>query len=104
MRPITPRQADVLRYVQAHVWRHGQAPTRAEIGRALSISRPTAEQHLQALKRAGLVKLRTQWRGIFLVGPRVHRRPSAPAASCSSRAMFNSSFTSIARTAARAQT
>lgn len=64
----TQRQADVLRFVRWHIKTHEVAPTRLEIGEALGFSRPTAEQHLQALKKLKLVTLRTQWRGISLRG------------------------------------
>lgn len=63
---MTPRQQEVYRYVKAYMHTHSVAPTRKEIGDALDISRPTAELHLQALRDAGLLVLRTQWRGIFL--------------------------------------
>lgn len=64
----TPAQTKVLRFVQRHIKRWECAPTRSEIGQALGISRPTAEQHLQALRDQRLVTLRKQWRGIFLRG------------------------------------
>ncbi len=66
-RQPTKREHDVLRYVKAHYRAYECAPTRAEIAAELGISRPTAEQHLQGLRQCGLLKLRTQWRGIFLV-------------------------------------
>lgn len=64
----TPAQAKVLRFVQRHIKRWDCAPTRSEIGAALGISRPTAEQHPQALRDQRLVTLHKQWRGIFLRG------------------------------------
>lgn len=62
----TARALDVLAFIRRFIDAYSVAPTRAEIGVALGISRPTAEQHLQALKRARLIKLRKQWRGIEL--------------------------------------
>ena len=62
----TPREDQVLRYVRRHIQAFDQAPTRAEIGRAFSISRPTVEQHLQALQVKGRLVLTKQWRGIAL--------------------------------------
>lgn len=64
----TRRALEVLAFVRRFVRAYRVAPTRAEIGVAFGISRPTAEQHLQALKRARLVTLRKQWRGIELRG------------------------------------
>lgn len=66
----TKRDMKVLRYVRSHYRSYRCAPTRAEIAEHLGISRPTAEQHLQALQQCRLVQLRTQWRGIFLVEAR----------------------------------
>lgn len=63
---LTARQTDVLNFVRKHFKSYHCAPTRKEIGEALGMSRPTAELHLQALRDAGLIVLRTQWRGIFL--------------------------------------
>ena len=63
----TARDLEVLRYVRSHYRTYQCAPTRAEIAAELGISRPTAEQHLQALESCRLVRLRTQWRGIYLV-------------------------------------
>ena len=63
---LTPSEDAVLRYVRRYIQAFDQAPTRAEIGRAFKVSRPTAEQHLQALQRKGRLVLRKQWRGIAL--------------------------------------
>lgn len=65
MRP-TAREIEVLRFVFQFIQQHGQAPTRAEIGAALGFCRPVAEQHLQGLRGAQMLKLRRQWRGISL--------------------------------------
>lgn len=56
----------MLNVVRTHIRVYGQAPTRAEIGARLGMSRPTAEQHLQGLAAKGHLVLRKQWRGIFL--------------------------------------
>lgn len=71
----TARQADVLRFVRSHIRTHGMAPTRAEIGGLLGISRPTAEQHLQALAAKGHLVLRKQWRGIYLAASALRTQP-----------------------------
>ena len=66
MKPLTPREGEVLAYIKAHVKRYECAPTRLEIGQELGMSRPTAELHLQRIRDKGYIVLRTQWRGIFL--------------------------------------
>lgn len=63
-RNVTDRGLEVLAFVWRRLDRYGEAPTRAEIGRALRMSAPTAQAHLQVLEREGLVRLHTQWRGI----------------------------------------
>lgn len=63
---MTAREREVLAFVRSFRRSHQCGPTRAEIGEHFGFSRPTAEQHLQALQRAGVVVLRKQWRGIFL--------------------------------------
>lgn len=63
---MTPRQQDVLRAVKRHLRAYRCAPTRAELGRELGVSRPTVEQHLQALRGQGALVLRREWRGIYL--------------------------------------
>lgn len=63
---MTPRQKQVLSSVKRHLRAYRCAPTRAEIAAELGVSRPTVEQHLQALKAEGQLVLTKQWRGIFL--------------------------------------
>lgn len=63
---LTDRESDVLQVVRKHISKHGVAPTRREIGLALNLSAPSAERILQGLEQKGQLRLRTQWRGIFL--------------------------------------
>jgi repressor LexA len=54
---LSPRQRDILEFVNEHVGRHGYPPTVREIGRAVGLTSPsTVHAHLAALERAGLVR------------------------------------------------
>ncbi len=71
-----PRQLAALAAITKHWQAYGQAPTRAELGRSLGISAPSAHLLVKKLERAGLVVL----------APRVHRvceivRPTDPGAA-----------------------
>ncbi|QKT04747.1 transcriptional repressor LexA [Ectothiorhodospiraceae bacterium 2226] len=58
MQTLTPRQLEVLEYIQSHVERTGSAPTRSEIAQALGFrSLNAAEGHLKALARKGAIEL-----------------------------------------------
>lgn len=59
MTELTPRQQEVLRFIQDFVQEHGLPPTRSEIARALGFrSANAAEDHLRALERKGVIGLR----------------------------------------------
>lgn len=62
----TPRDLAVLAFVRAQVVALEPPPTRAEIARRFSFSRPPAEGHLQALAQHGLLLLERRWRGIVV--------------------------------------
>ncbi len=66
----SPRQADVLRFVDNHGQLHGFAPTIREIGVGLGIASTNGVNcHLQALERKGLIERRnTTARSIQLTG------------------------------------
>ena len=50
MDDLTPRQRQVLRFIQDALAEHGMPPTRAEIAEALGFkSANAAEEHLKAL-------------------------------------------------------
>src|SRR5512138_1399464 len=56
---LTPRQRQVLRFIQDAMSEHGLPPTRAEIAEALGFkSANAAEEHLRALQRKGVLELR----------------------------------------------
>ena len=59
MDDLTPRQRQVLRFIQDTVLQYGMPPTRAEIAEALGFkSANAAEEHLRALQRKGVLELR----------------------------------------------
>jgi len=58
MDELTPRQRQVLRFIQDSLDEHGRPPTRAEIAEALGFkSANAAEEHLRALQRKGVLDL-----------------------------------------------
>ena len=58
MSDLTPRQANVLRYIQRALNETGMPPTRAEIAAELGFRSPNAaEEHLRALARKGVIQL-----------------------------------------------
>jgi repressor LexA len=63
---LSSRQQAALRSLRAFQARHGYPPTRAELGRLLGVSAQTADFHLRALERKGLVRISRQARGIEL--------------------------------------
>lgn len=64
---MTPRQQAALDAIRAHWRAFGEAPTRAELGRALGVSKVSA--HLLVCKLAAA--------GHVTVAPRVHRNVEA---------------------------
>lgn len=58
MAKLTPRQSEILSFIQAAIEENGMPPTRVEIARALGFrSANAAEEHLRALKRKGVIDL-----------------------------------------------
>ncbi|MDO4682574.1 MAG: transcriptional repressor LexA [Lautropia sp.] len=58
MRPLTPRQLEVLALIRFHLENTGFPPTRAEIAADLGFrSANAAEDHLRALARKGIIEL-----------------------------------------------
>jgi repressor LexA len=54
---LTPRQTDILQFVNAHVDEHGYPPTVREIGQAVGLTSPsTVHAHLARLEAAGLIR------------------------------------------------
>ena len=70
MKLLTPRQQEILEFIQSHLQETGFPPTRAEICKALGFRSPNAaEEHLKALERKGAIQLTAgASRGIRLVG------------------------------------
>lgn len=57
-KPLTSRQIEILRMIEAHVEESGFPPTRAEICAAMGFSSPNAaETHLRALERKGVIEM-----------------------------------------------
>ena len=68
MSKLTPRQQDVLACIRRYLRAYGVAPTRKEIGRELGIDAVTVQQHVAALRGAGVICVTPKaWRGIALV-------------------------------------
>lgn len=65
---VTPRQAQVLDFLRSSIKGNGMPPTRAEISKHFNwASANSAEEHLAALERKGLVDLiKGRARGIRL--------------------------------------
>ena len=58
MRPLTPRQSQILDMIQEFISETGMPPTRAEIARELGFkSANAAEEHLRALQKKGVLEL-----------------------------------------------
>ncbi len=58
MRPLTPRQTEVLELIKSAMRETGMPPTRAEIARELGFkSANAAEEHLKALAKKGVINI-----------------------------------------------
>ena len=58
MEKLTPRQSEILSFLQDFIDQSGMPPTRAEIARELGFkSVNAAEEHLRALQRKGVIEL-----------------------------------------------
>lgn len=70
MRPLTPRQQEILDLIKDTIDATGMPPTRAEIAQRLGFrSANAAEEHLKALAKKGVIEmLPGMSRGIRLVG------------------------------------
>lgn len=68
MSDLTPRQQQILEFIQQCIAENGMPPTRAEIAGALGFrSANAAEEHLRALQRKGVIDLKAgASRGIML--------------------------------------
>lgn len=58
MRPLTPRQAEILELISHKIAETGMPPTRAEIAKQLGFkSANAAEEHLKALAKKGFIEI-----------------------------------------------
>lgn len=58
MRPLTPRQAQILQLIKDYQAQTGMPPTRAEIAQQLGFkSANAAEEHLKALAKKGVIEM-----------------------------------------------
>jgi repressor LexA len=57
MSDLTPRQQEILGFLQEWMKAQGSAPTRAELARAFAINVNAAEKHLHALARKGVLEM-----------------------------------------------
>ena len=56
---LTPRQSEILEFIQRFILETGMPPTRADMARELGFrSANAAEEHLRALQRKGVIELR----------------------------------------------
>lgn len=69
MRPLTPRQSEILELIKSTIEATGMPPTRAEIAQRLGFrSANAAEEHLKALAKKGVIEmLPGMSRGIRLI-------------------------------------
>ncbi|MER2493863.1 transcriptional repressor LexA [Catenovulum sediminis] len=69
MRPLTPRQTQILQLIKDNIQETGMPPTRAEIANILGFRSPNAaEEHLKALAKKGVIEIMAGTsRGIRLV-------------------------------------
>ncbi len=70
MRPLTPRQQEVLTLIKDNIDATGMPPTRAEIAQRLGFrSANAAEEHLKALAKKGVIEMMPGMsRGLRLIG------------------------------------
>ncbi|MDN4503000.1 transcriptional repressor LexA [Alteromonadaceae bacterium BrNp21-10] len=58
MRPLTPRQSEILQLIKDTLTMTGMPPTRAEIAKKLGFkSANAAEEHLKALQKKGVIEI-----------------------------------------------
>lgn len=67
MRPLTPRQAEILELIKRNIADTGMPPTRAEIATRLGFkSANAAEEHLKALAKRATLRSCRALRGAFV--------------------------------------
>lgn len=77
MRPLTPRQQEILTLIKDNIEATGMPPTRAEIAQRLGFkSANSAEEHLKALARKGMIEMMPGMsRGLRLIGSELDAEP-----------------------------
>lgn len=81
---LTPRQSEILEFVNTHVESHGYPPTVREIGQAVGLTSPsTVHAHLARLESAGLIRrdATKPWALEVIEGGRSKSRPQPVAAA-----------------------
>ena len=80
MRPLTPRQAEILELIKDNLQATGMPPTRAEIASRLGFrSANAAEEHLKALAKKGVIEIMPGMsRGIRLIGEDIEEELGLP--------------------------
>lgn len=80
MKGLSPRQAEVLRFLAAEIAHRGYAPTLAEVSRRFGwTSHNAARDHLLALEKKGWVAVRWgQARAIRVVAPALDVEKAGP--------------------------
>jgi repressor LexA len=72
---LTPRQREILAFIERELADRGYPPTRAEIAQAFGFRSPNAaEEHLRALARKGAIALEAGHRGIRILRRRDRAR------------------------------
>jgi DNA-binding MarR family transcriptional regulator len=67
VRPLTPRQMDILKWIILYDDLNPTPPSQAEIARAFSISQQAVSKHLKAIEKRGYITIDTRMaRGIYL--------------------------------------
>lgn len=82
---LTPKQVELLQFLQLYVARHNYSPTYAELARQFGVSVPSILERLKILKRKGVLTWRpSESRGLELLGEfaeqvkAIKSRPEAP--------------------------
>lgn len=77
IRGLTARQREIAHFVAESV-AAGRPPSRADIARRFNVNRATAQQHVAALERQGVLKREPGARGLRLIGGLVAAERQVP--------------------------
>ena len=83
MKPITPRQQDVLDAIKKYIREHGMAPSHEELAECVGLSdAASVKAHLQELAKKGFIQIRSKkYRGIRVLDDVPLLRPLAEVAA-----------------------